>query len=44
MAKDMVDMLLRLADDPDLQVKLTTDGVKGFTQVSVIRVMNISSH
>ncbi|KAL6331210.1 hypothetical protein AAG906_009638 [Vitis piasezkii] len=31
-AKDMVDMLLRLADDPDLQVKLTTDGVKGFTQ------------
>ncbi|WJZ97689.1 hypothetical protein VitviT2T_016271 [Vitis vinifera] len=35
-AKDMVDMLLRLADDPDVEVKLTTDGIKGFTQVSVI--------
>ncbi|KAL6330974.1 hypothetical protein AAG906_009402 [Vitis piasezkii] len=31
-AKDMVDMLLRLADDPDVEVKLTTDGIKGFTQ------------
>ncbi|RVW44029.1 Cytochrome P450 71A1 [Vitis vinifera] len=31
-AKDMVDMLLRLADDPDIEVKLTTDGIKGFTQ------------
>ncbi|KAJ9687926.1 hypothetical protein PVL29_013919 [Vitis rotundifolia] len=30
-AKDMVDMLLRLADDPDLEVKLGTDGVKGLT-------------
>ena len=35
-AKDMVDMLLRLADDPDLEVKLGTDGVKGLTLVSVI--------
>ena len=43
-AKDMVDMLLRLADDPDLEVKLGTDGIKGLTLVSVIRVMNISSH
>ncbi|XP_059636160.1 trimethyltridecatetraene synthase-like [Cornus florida] len=31
-AKDMVDFLLQLADDPDLEVKLTSDGVKGFTQ------------
>ncbi|KAF3439694.1 hypothetical protein FNV43_RR17972 [Rhamnella rubrinervis] len=30
--KDMVDLLLRLADDPDLEVKLTYDSVKGFTQ------------
>lgn len=31
--KDMVDLLLKLVDDPDLEVKLTLDGVKGFTQV-----------
>lgn len=30
---DMVDLLLQLADDPDLDVKLTYDSVKGFTQV-----------
>ncbi|KAK9948106.1 hypothetical protein M0R45_003694 [Rubus argutus] len=30
--KDMVDLLLTLVDDPDLEVKLTLDGVKGFTQ------------
>ena len=35
-AKDMVDMLPRLVDDPDLEVKLSTDGVKGLTLVSVI--------
>ena len=35
-AKDMVDMLLRLADDPDLEVKLPIDGVKAFTLVSLI--------
>ena len=35
-AKDMVDILLRLADDPDLEVKLGTDGIKGLTLVSVI--------
>lgn len=32
-AKDMVDLLLELADDPNLEVKLPNDGVKGFTQV-----------
>ncbi|KAD0371271.1 hypothetical protein E3N88_44372 [Mikania micrantha] len=31
-AKDMVDLLLQLADDPDLDVKLERHGVKGFTQ------------
>ena len=36
MAKDMVDMLLRLVDDPDLEVKLGTDGVKGLTLVNVL--------
>uniref|UniRef100_A0A5B7BMZ4 Flavonoid 3'-monooxygenase n=1 Tax=Davidia involucrata TaxID=16924 RepID=A0A5B7BMZ4_DAVIN len=31
-AKDMVDVLLQLGDDPNLEVKLTSDGIKGFTQ------------
>uniref|UniRef100_A0A1D1XIA2 Cytochrome P450 93A1 n=1 Tax=Anthurium amnicola TaxID=1678845 RepID=A0A1D1XIA2_9ARAE len=30
--RDMVDVLLQLADDPGLDVKFTRDGVKGFTQ------------
>ncbi|KAB2024456.1 hypothetical protein ES319_D06G088300v1 [Gossypium barbadense] len=30
--QDMVDLLLQLADDPDSEVKLTYDGVRGFTQ------------
>ncbi|TVU09722.1 hypothetical protein EJB05_43215, partial [Eragrostis curvula] len=34
-AKDMVDRLLQLADDPDLEVKLTRDRVKGFTQLNL---------
>lgn len=32
-AKDMVDVLLDLADDPTLDVKLERHGVKAFTQV-----------
>ncbi|KAM5547213.1 trimethyltridecatetraene synthase [Rosa sericea] len=31
-AKDMVDSLLQLVDDPDLEVKLTDDSVKAFIQ------------
>ncbi|XP_077230472.1 trimethyltridecatetraene synthase-like [Tasmannia lanceolata] len=31
-AKDMVDVLLQLADDPNLDVKLSRNGVKAFTQ------------
>lgn len=31
-AKDMVDVLLQIADDPTLEVKLERHGVKGFTQ------------
>jgi len=31
--KDMVDLLLQLADDPELEVKLTRDNIKGLTQV-----------
>ncbi|PKI74276.1 hypothetical protein CRG98_005333 [Punica granatum] len=31
-AKDMVDVLLQLADDPNLEVKLERHGVKAFTQ------------
>ncbi|KAF3632676.1 hypothetical protein FXO38_26034 [Capsicum annuum] len=30
--KDMVDVLLQLADDPSLEVKLERHGVKAFTQ------------
>ncbi|PNX88811.1 flavonoid 3'-hydroxylase, partial [Trifolium pratense] len=33
-AKDMVDVLLQLAEDPNLEVKLERPGVKGFTQVN----------
>jgi hypothetical protein len=29
----MVDLLLQLADDPELEVKLTRDNIKGLTQV-----------
>ena len=32
-AKDMVDVLLQLAEDPNLEVKLERHGVKAFTQV-----------
>lgn len=32
-AKDMVDVLLQIADDPTLEVKLERHGVKAFTQV-----------
>ena len=31
--KDKVDLLLQMADDPNLDVKLTYESVKGFTQV-----------
>ncbi|XP_068660336.1 trimethyltridecatetraene synthase-like [Aristolochia californica] len=31
-AKDMVDVLLEFANDPNLDVKITRDGVKAFTQ------------
>ncbi|XP_074590443.1 trimethyltridecatetraene synthase-like [Curcuma longa] len=31
-ARDMVDVLLQLADDPNLDIKLERHGVKGFTQ------------
>ncbi|CAN1169142.1 Dimethylnonatriene synthase [Linum perenne] len=33
-AKDMVDVLLQLADDPNLEVKLDRRGVKAFTQIA----------
>ncbi|KAG8378517.1 hypothetical protein BUALT_Bualt08G0145300 [Buddleja alternifolia] len=31
--KDLVDVLLQLAEDPNLEVKLTRDSVKGFLQI-----------
>ena len=34
-ADDFVDMLLKLADDPEIEVKLSTDMIKGIVQVSV---------
>ncbi|EEF24148.1 flavonoid 3-hydroxylase, putative [Ricinus communis] len=36
--KDMVDLLLQLADDPELEVKLNNDSVKGFIQVILLFV------
>jgi typhasterol/6-deoxotyphasterol 2alpha-hydroxylase len=33
-AKDMVDVLLQIADDPNLEVELNRESVKAFTQVS----------
>ena len=33
-AKDMVDVLLQIADDPTLEVELDRESVKAFTQVS----------
>ena len=35
-AKDMVDVLLQLADDPNLEVKIQRHGVKAFTQVCCV--------
>ncbi|RXH74807.1 hypothetical protein DVH24_029528 [Malus domestica] len=32
-SKDMVDLLMQLAEDPGIEVKLNYDSVKGFTQV-----------
>lgn len=37
-AKDMVDVLLQLADDPNLEVKLERHGVKAFTQVYIFLI------
>ncbi|KAK8706924.1 hypothetical protein V6N13_057996 [Hibiscus sabdariffa] len=34
--RDMVELLLQISDDPDIDVKLTYDGVRGFTQVHLI--------
>ncbi|KAF7132494.1 hypothetical protein RHSIM_Rhsim09G0024100 [Rhododendron simsii] len=33
-AKDMVDVVLQLADDPNLEVKINSDGVKGLIQAN----------
>ncbi|KAJ0492007.1 hypothetical protein HanIR_Chr12g0569991 [Helianthus annuus] len=38
-ARDMVDLLLQLADDPNLDVKLERHGVKAFTQVFLIYLL-----
>lgn len=38
-AKDMVDVLLQLADDPNLEVKLGRHGVKAFTQVCYVIIL-----
>ncbi|KAL6885563.1 hypothetical protein ACP4OV_010342 [Aristida adscensionis] len=42
-ARDMVDVLLQLADDPDLEVPLTRDNVKSITQDLVIGGTDTSS-
>ncbi|KAF1002250.1 hypothetical protein AG4045_001449 [Apium graveolens] len=40
-AKDMVDVLLQLADDPNLEVKIHRHGVKAFTQVIESSLANL---
>ncbi|KAI4329077.1 hypothetical protein L6164_021379 [Bauhinia variegata] len=40
-AKDMVDVLLQLADDPTLEVKLERRGVKAFTQDLIAEDLNM---
>ncbi|PON48515.1 Cytochrome P450, E-class, group I [Trema orientale] len=40
--KDMVDLLLELAENPDLEVKLNHDGVKGFIQSCFTRLLDFS--
>lgn len=41
-AKDLVDVLLQLAEDPNLEIKLERHGVKAFTQVHVLNYDRIS--
>jgi hypothetical protein len=36
-AKDMTDVLLQLADDPDMEVPIRRNGVKGFILVNIIK-------
>jgi len=36
LARDMVDVLLELADDPNLEVPIHRDCVKGFILVSIV--------
>lgn len=38
-AKDMVDVLQDLADDPNLEVQLSRDNVKAITQVITLRLL-----
>ncbi|KAI3735916.1 hypothetical protein L6452_15442 [Arctium lappa] len=42
-AKDVVDVLLKLADDPNLQVKLNSEDVKGLTQDLIIGSTNTTT-
>jgi cytochrome P450 len=40
-AKDMVDVLLEVASDPNLEVPIHRDGIKAFIQVRPVRVCNL---
>ena len=40
--KDMVDLLLQLADDPNIDVKLTYDNIKALTQVCLVNLSNFN--
>ncbi|CAN6196088.1 unnamed protein product [Urochloa humidicola] len=42
--RDMVDVLLQLADDPNLEVKLTRDNVKAITQDLIMASVDTSSN
>nr|CAB3453506.1 unnamed protein product [Digitaria exilis] len=36
LARDLVDVMLQLADDPDLEVQLSRDNIKAITQVDIV--------
>ncbi|CAL5088134.1 unnamed protein product [Urochloa decumbens] len=42
--RDMVDLLLQLADDPNLEVKLSRDNVKAITQDLIVGAIDTSSN
>lgn len=42
--KDMVDVLLQLADDPNMEIPIKRDGIKGFVLVHIHSVPDVHKH